>query len=161
MQKLQWGTTSHGSEWPSSKKSKHVACLVAHWWRICLPTQATQALSLVQEDPTCHRATKAVRYSYWTCALELGNHNYQAHVLQLLKPACPRARATQQDKPLQWEAYAQQLERRPPLDTTREKPTQQWGPGTAKSQQTNLYKIKHMLERVWRKGNPFMLLVAM
>ena len=78
--------------------------------------QGTQFRSLVREDPTCRGATKPVRPNYW------------AHVPQLTKPACsgthvpqllslraataearaPRARAPQQEKPLQWEAHAPQ-----------------------------------------------------
>ena len=52
--------------------------------------------SLVQEDPTCHRATKHM------------SHNYGAHGLQPLKPMCPRACVQQQEKPPQWEAGAPQ-----------------------------------------------------
>ena len=38
--------------------------------------QETQDQSLIQEDPTCCRATKLVHYNYWACALESWNHNY-------------------------------------------------------------------------------------
>ena len=41
----------------------HNACtgtsLVAQWLRICLPMQGTRVPALVQEDPTCHGATKS------------------------------------------------------------------------------------------------------
>ena len=70
------------------------ASLVAQWLKIHLPTQETQVRALVQEDPTCRGATKPVHHNYW------------AHVPQLLKPTRPRARALQQEKPLQWEARA-------------------------------------------------------
>ena len=40
------------------------ASLVAQWIRICLPMQGTQVHSLVQEDPTCHGATKPVCHNY-------------------------------------------------------------------------------------------------
>ena len=46
----------------------------------------------IQEDPTCHRATKPMP------------HNDQAHTLKLLKPTHPRACAPQQEKPQQWKA---------------------------------------------------------
>ena len=49
----------------------------------------TQVQCLGQEDSTCHGAAKAVSY------------NYGAHVLQVLKPTCPKANALQQEKPLQ------------------------------------------------------------
>ena len=53
--------------------------------------QGTWVRSLVQEDPTCHRATKPMRHNYWTCALQPTSHNYWALAPQLLKPLCPRA----------------------------------------------------------------------
>ena len=62
--------------------------LVVQWLRICLPMQGTRVRSLVQEDPTCHGATKPVHHNYWACTLEPVSHNYWAHVPQLLKPAC-------------------------------------------------------------------------
>ena len=57
-----------------------------------LSMQGTQVWFLVQEDPTCHGATKPMRHNYWTHALELGSHNYWSlHPLQ-------------QEKLQQWEA---------------------------------------------------------
>ena len=38
--------------------------LVVQWLRIHLPMQETQVQALVQEDPTCHGATKPVRHNY-------------------------------------------------------------------------------------------------
>ena len=38
--------------------------LVAQWLRIHLPMQGTQVQALVQEDPTCHGATKTVCHNY-------------------------------------------------------------------------------------------------
>ena len=67
--------------------------------------QETQVQSLIQEDPTCHRATKPVRLNYWACSLEQGSCNYWAHGSQPLKPMCPGDHAPQQEKPLQWGAY--------------------------------------------------------
>ena len=66
--------------------------LVAQWLKIRLPMQGTWVRALVQEDPTCHRATKPLRHNYWACTLEPASHNYWAHVPQLLKPV-PRAHA--------------------------------------------------------------------
>ena len=71
-----------------TKKDAYWASLVAQWLRIRLPMQGTWVWALVQEDPTCHRATKPVSHNYWACALEPVTHNYWAHVTQLLKPAC-------------------------------------------------------------------------
>ena len=62
--------------------------------------QGTRVRALVQEDPTCLRATKPVRHNYWACALEPLSNNYWARA--------PRAHAPQQEKPLQWEAHAPQ-----------------------------------------------------
>ena len=60
--------------------------LVAQWLRICLPMQWTRVRALVQEDSTCHRATKPMRHNCWACALEPASHNYWGHMPQLLKP---------------------------------------------------------------------------
>ncbi|KAJ8794655.1 hypothetical protein J1605_003126 [Eschrichtius robustus] len=40
------------------------ASLVAQWLRIHLPMQGTRVRALVQEDSTCHGATKPVRHNY-------------------------------------------------------------------------------------------------
>ena len=48
---------------------------VAQWLKIHLPRQETWVWSLVQEDPTCHRATKPMCNNYWACALEPTSHN--------------------------------------------------------------------------------------
>ena len=51
------------------------ASLVAQWLRICLPMQGTRVRALVQEDPTCHGATKPMHHNYWARALEPVSHN--------------------------------------------------------------------------------------
>ena len=48
--------------------------------------QGTQVQALLQEDPTCHGATKPVHHNYWACAIAPASHNYWAHVPQLQKP---------------------------------------------------------------------------
>ena len=60
----------------SSKRRELGTSLVAQWLRIRLPVQGTWFRALVREDPTCRRAAKPMCHNYW------------AHVLQLLKPAC-------------------------------------------------------------------------
>ena len=45
-------------------KCKTRTSLVAQWLRIHLPMQGTQVRALVQEDPTCHGATKPVHRKY-------------------------------------------------------------------------------------------------
>ena len=62
--------------------------------------QGTRVWALVQEDPTCRGATKPVGHNYWAYTLESTSHKYWARM--------PRARAPQQEKPLQWEAHAPQ-----------------------------------------------------
>ena len=47
-----------------SIKTSFGTSLVAQWLKICLPMEGTWVQALVQEDPTCHRATKPVRHSY-------------------------------------------------------------------------------------------------
>ena len=63
--------------------------------------QGTRVQPLVQEDPTYGAATKPKNHIYW------------AYIPQLLKAACPRACAPQQEKPPQWEAQVLQLENSP------------------------------------------------
>ena len=46
------------------KKYLSGAFLVAQWLRIHLPVQETQVQSLLQEDPTCLRATKPLCHNY-------------------------------------------------------------------------------------------------
>ena len=77
--------------------------------------------SLIQLDPTCHKAIKPMCHNYWACALEPRNHNHWAHIQQLLKPTHPRAHALRREKPLQWGAHAPQ-QRVAQLTTTRESP---------------------------------------
>ena len=74
--------------------------LVVQWLRILLPVQGTRVWCLVWEDSTWCGATKA-------------------HVPQLLKPACSRARALQQES----SPHSPQLEKTH---------AQQWRPSAAK-----------------------------
>ena len=39
-------------------------CLVVQWLRILLPEQGTWVQSLIQEKPTCHKATKPIYLNY-------------------------------------------------------------------------------------------------
>ena len=71
--------------------------------------QGTRVRALVREDPTCQGATKPMRHNYWAL-------HSRAREPQLLSPhatttkACTfRARAPQQEKPLQWEATKSSL----------------------------------------------------
>ena len=97
------------------------ASLMVQWIRVCLPMQGIQVQSPVQEDPTCHGATKPMSHNYWTCALEPVSHNYWAHVPQLLKPArlepmlC-NGRSHRNERP------AHRSKEWPPLAATREGP---------------------------------------
>ena len=51
--------------------------------------------SLVREDVTHFRATKAICHKHGAHALESASCSYCAHVSRLLKPAHPRAQAPQ------------------------------------------------------------------
>ena len=53
-----------------------------------------------------------VHHSFWACVLKPRSSNCLAHVLQLLKLACPGAHAAP-EKPPQWETQALQLESSP------------------------------------------------
>ena len=101
--------------WDTVYRKQSRASLVAQWWIISLPMQGTQVWSPIQENATCHGEAKPM------------SHNYSAHMLQL-KPACPRACALQQEKPLKWEACAPQMDA-----VTTEKPAQQQRPSTTKN----------------------------
>ena len=46
------------------KVVKRGTSLVVQWLGIRLPTQGTRVQALVQDDPTCHRATKPLHYNY-------------------------------------------------------------------------------------------------
>ena len=112
----------------ASIKQNFWTFLVVQWIRICLPLQGTQVQSLIREDCTCHWAARPMRHNCWALTLEPASCDYWARMLQLLKPvqsrACefqvlslcsrahaqqllkpvhPRARAPQQEKPLQRE----------------------------------------------------------
>ena len=50
--------------------------LVTQWQRIHLQMQEKQVQSLIQEDPTCHGATKLMCHSYWACALKPTYRSY-------------------------------------------------------------------------------------
>ena len=64
--------------------------------------------ALVQEDPTCHGATKPVRHNYWACAVESASHNYWSLRATTTEARVPRAHAPQQEKPPQWETRTPQ-----------------------------------------------------
>ena len=69
--------------------------LVVQWLRMHLPMHRPGVWSL-QENPTCHGATKPVSYNYWAC------------MPQLPKPVGPRAHDLQKEKPPEWEAHTPQ-----------------------------------------------------
>ena len=81
--------------------------LVAQWLRICLPMQGTRVRSLVQEDPTCHRATKY----HVPQLLNLHSRAREPQLLSLrattTEARVPTARALQQEKPPQQDCTSQ------------------------------------------------------
>ena len=82
--------------------------------RIHLPMQGTQTQSLVQEDPTCCRATKPVHHSYRSP--------------RALEPC-----ALQQEKRPRREAHASPLQSGPYSLQLEKTCVQQWRPSTAKN----------------------------
>ena len=100
------------------------------------------------EYPTCCKATKPMHHNYWICALEPTSCNHWALVPQLLKPECRRTHDLQQEKPLQWEAQAPQLDSSSHLlqpatsPCSNEDPVQQRRPSTAKNEWIKWYKKK-------------------
>ena len=76
--------------WLSGKKKKNLPANAGDWGCI-----------LIQEDPTCRRATELVHRNYSASALEPRNLNSWVHAPQLLKPKRSRACALQQEKILQ------------------------------------------------------------
>ena len=82
--------------------------------------QEMQVWCPIQEDPTCHGATKP--HNYQACALESRTHNYWPQVSQLLKLVHPRIHDLQQEKPPQWKAQTPQLENSPHLPQLEENP---------------------------------------
>ena len=58
-----------GKEYTSKKKKEYTSrrtSLVVQLLRICLPVHGTQVWSLIHEDSTCCRATKAAHCNYWS-----------------------------------------------------------------------------------------------
>ena len=55
-------------------KERKKTVLMMQWTRVCLPMQGTRVLSLVQEDPTCHRATKPMPQLLSPCAAAAEAH---------------------------------------------------------------------------------------
>ena len=95
--------------------------------------QGTRVWALVQEDPTCRRATKPMRHNYWACALEPASHNYWAHVPQLLKltrlePELHDKRSHRNEKPVH-----RNKEQPPPSPQLEKACAQQRRPNAAKN----------------------------
>ena len=65
--------------------------------------QGTRVWALVQEEPTRRGATKPVHHNYWAWTPQLLSLRATTTEARM-----PRARAPQQEKPLQWEAYTPQ-----------------------------------------------------
>ena len=105
-----------------SQESTVGTSLVAHWLRVRLPVRGTRVWALVREDPTCRRATRPVRHSYWACTLEPASHNCWACMPQLprlmsLEPMLCNKRSHRNEKP------AHRNKEGSPLTSTRESPS--------------------------------------
>ena len=113
--------------------------------------QETRVQCLVWQDPTCLRAAKLMRHSYWACALEPRSHSYWAHALQLLKPECSRACALQQETPPQRESWAPQLESSPHSPQLEKSPCSNEDPAQPKINTYNYRKkeVERVLATLW------------
>ena len=125
--------------------------------------QVTRVWSLVQENPIHHKAKMPGCHNYWVCALEPMSCNYWAYVPKLLKPAGPKACALQQEKSLQWEAQAPQLESSPcslQLDKSLSSNVDPAQPkikiNTLTNKQTTQWQIKYCLPGL-KSSNDFLL----
>ena len=110
------------------------------WWlsglknkKIHLSMQKTRVWSLIQEDPTCHKAIKSVCHNYWAWALVPGSCNHWALGSQLLKPMCSRACTPQQEEPSKWEVHTPPLEGSPHTPQLEKKPAWQQRLSVAKN----------------------------
>ena len=101
-----------------------------------LSVQETWVRSLVSEDPTCLRATEP-------SALQLLSLCSRVWEPQLLKPAHLRVSALQQEKPLQWEARALQLEYSPRLPQLEKSPHSNSEPAQPKINKIYIYIYKN------------------
>ena len=73
------------SRFVTLKAKEYQTSLVVQWIRIHLLMKETRVQAVVQEDPTCHGATKPMRPNCWACALGLSSCGCWACVPQLLK----------------------------------------------------------------------------
>ena len=103
--------------------------------------QETWVQCLVWEDPTCSREAKPMYGNYWACSLELG--------AETSEPMChsswtstPTAHGLQQERLLQWEVCAPQLEGSPCLLQPEKSPCSSKDPGQQKSKWMKMKKKK-------------------
>ena len=76
------------------KRREHRTLLVVQWLRSHLPMQGTWIGSLVQEDPTCHRATNPTCHNCWAhvprspCSAMRSHHDEKPHAPRLESSPC-------------------------------------------------------------------------
>jgi len=112
MEKLEWGSLGSRNGLPSFFKvvvlcSKRCLIFPAKerkmlfknsWiWASLQKMQETQVWSLIQEYPTCHRATKPMCHDCWACAPGFWNHNYWCP--STLEPVLCNKRSHHNEKP--------------------------------------------------------------
>ena len=67
------------------KSTLHQTSLVVQWLGVCLALQGTVVPSLIQEDPTWHRATKPTGHNYWSpLILDLGSATREVTTMRSL-----------------------------------------------------------------------------
>ena len=121
--------------------------LVVQWLRIRLPTREPWVQALVQEDSTCHGATKPVCHNY----LSLHSRACEPQLLRLrattTEAHVPRACAPQQEKSPQWEARTLQQRVAPAHHNQRKARAQQRRPNTAKNKINKKLKKKKLYKK--------------
>ena len=82
-----WGNSKHISWIRTCPRKQILRILELPWWLSGEESTCQckrQFPSLIQEEYTCHRATKPLHHNYWVCSLEPGSCNRQN--LKALEP---------------------------------------------------------------------------
>ena len=90
--------------WSQKCVFKNGTSLVAQWIKIHQPMQRSRVQSLVQEDFTCHEATKPICYNCWTSTLKPTSNNYWSPCSWAWGLCSAPKEAWQEVHTLQWRA---------------------------------------------------------
>ena len=102
---------------------------MVQWLRIHQPLQGTWVQFLVWEDPTCHRAAKAVRHNYWSLStVEMVLCNKRSHQNEKPKSESnPHSLRIEKPHTHQWRPSAARKKNLSELQTTEAYFTVAWG----------------------------------